>query len=403
MHDDARLPLDQILQIPLAIAGERTYEGVLRAMAAELSGILPFDHIDIVMLLSEGRDHVCYETPIRTVWSALADAPQPTGLSPVRSVLSGKAPHILTDDAFTDARFHFEGAIDQPIFQAMLRSRVIVPLRVRNTVFGSISISRQSVSAYGPLDLVVGQQCASLVAPYLFALTAGRAQGREDGAAEMEALRASLVRLADHLEQDRRRLGMDLHDQTIADLSQIARKLACAEDRGTGLKPVLAALQHDIRNCLTELRRIVEDALPAVLDLFGLADALVEVMRRSQAGVADPMRLTLEDRSGGAADRLSDVDRSLVYRIAQEAINNAARHSAGRSLAVCLECRDGALRVTVEDDGRGGVDIRSSGGISHMLTRAALVGARLGFGPSRGGRGTRVSLRVPLAGSGLPQ
>lgn len=395
--------LEEILRIPHAIAGERTYDGVLRAMAGELSGILPFDHIDIVMLLSDGRDHVCYETPIRTVWSALADAPQPTGLSPVRSVLYGTATHILTDDAFSDARFHFEGAIDQPIFEAMLRSRVIVPLQVRGRIFGSISISRQSVNAYGPEDLLRGQRCADLVAPYLFALSAGRIQGREDGDRELSALRESLVRLADHLESERRRLGMDLHDQTMADLSLIARKLAAADSRTTGLRPVLDELRADIQDCLSELRRIVEDALPTILDLFGFSEALMEVMRRTQAGSPSPMRLSFTDRSDGAADRLSAVDRTLVYRIAQEAINNAARHSEGRTLAVRVAVAHGTLIVDVEDDGRGGVDLRSRGGISHMRTRAALAGARVEFAGGRTGRGTRVRIRMPLAGPGRPQ
>lgn len=395
--------LEKILDIPHAIAGERTYDGVLRAMASELAGILPFDHIDIVMLLSEGRDHVCYETPIRTVWSALAQAPQPTGLSPVRSVLFGKATHMLTRDAFADDRFHFDGAIDEPIYQAMLRSRIIVPLQVRNRVFGSISISRQSIDAYGPKDLLTGQRCADMVAPYLFALSAGRAQGREDGDRELAMLRENLVQLADHLEGERRRLGMDLHDQTIADLSLIARKLAAADGRRTGLRPILEELRADIETCLTELRCIVEDALPAVLDLFGFADALMEVMRRSQAGRAMPMRLAFEDRSGGAADRLADVDRTLLYRIAQEAINNAARHSAGRSLSVSIAVAQDTLIVTVEDDGRGGVDLRSCGGLSHMQTRAALAGARLEFAVGRRGRGTRVSIRMPLAARSLAQ
>ncbi|HLW26514.1 MAG TPA: hypothetical protein VKY54_02185 [Kiloniellales bacterium] len=54
-------------------------------------------------------------------------------------------PHILTDDAFKDERFHYSGAINQPIYDPSLRSRIIVPLRVRGAIFGSISISRHSV------------------------------------------------------------------------------------------------------------------------------------------------------------------------------------------------------------------------------------------------------------------
>jgi hypothetical protein len=59
--------------------------------------------------------------------------------------LKGNVPHILTDDAFKDERFHYSGAINQPIYDPSLRSRIIVPLRVRGAIFGSISISRHSV------------------------------------------------------------------------------------------------------------------------------------------------------------------------------------------------------------------------------------------------------------------
>ena len=387
--------LSSLIRIPQAIAGESTYDGVLKAMAGELRAILPFDHIDIVMLVAEGREHVCYETPVQTVWSTLANAPQPTGRSPVRSVLSGTVPHILTEDAFTDERFHFDGALDQPIFQAILRSRVIVPLRVRNMVFGSVNISRQNTAAYGPADLQVGQDCADLVAPYLFALMAGRKLGRDEGLRETDELRARLLRFTTHLERERRRLGMDLHDQTVADLSHIARKLASVERGGPALGPVLNQVQADVHNCLTELRRIVEDAVPAVLELFGFVDALEDVMRKSQAVSAVPMDVTLDDLSDGAADRLSDVGRMLLFRIAQEAINNAARHSGGSLLSVRLERCGGDLVLTVEDDGSGRVNLRSTRGLSHMRSRAALIRAKINFTPGRTGRGTRVQVRLP--------
>lgn len=392
-------PHDRLPHILQAIAGECSYDGVLRAMAGELAAILPFDHIDIVMLVAEGRDHICYETPQCTMWSTLAEAPQPTVRSPVRSVLRGAAPYILADDAFTDERFHFDGAIDQPIFKAMLRSRVIVPLQVRNLVFGSINISRQRVNAYGPLDLLVCQQCAEVVGPYLYALMVGRARSHGEGAGEMDALRASLLRLTDRLEQDRRRLGMDLHDQTIADLSRIARRVASLEGCGAELKPALKEIQAEIGDCLMELRHIVEDALPAVLDLFGFVDALDDVMRRSQVGLEPAMRLMLEDASDGAADRLTDIDRTLAYRIVQEAINNAARHSGGTCLSVQLETCGDELHIAVEDDGCGGADPRSPHGISHMRSRAALIDAQVRFGSGSGGRGTRVEVRVPLGGA----
>ena len=379
-----------------AIAGEQTYEGVLAAIACKLGHVLPFDHIDIVMLVAGGRNHICFETPVRTIWSSFARAPQPTGLSPVRSVLNGALPYILTDDAFADERFHFEGAFTQPIFQATLRSRVIVPLKLRDMVFGSISISKRDVKAYDRTALRVGRACAKMVAPYLFALMAGETRGRQASRGEMETLRSGLLNLAEAAERDRRRLGMDLHDQTIGDLSRIARRASGLKTRSPLLRREVTELRREIAHCLAELRRIVDDALPAVLELFGFAAAVEETLRRSQAGLAAPMCVTLRDHSDGAADRLAEVDRVLLYRIVQEAVNNAVKHSRATRLEARIGCDPGRLEVEIEDDGCGGVDETSPRGVSHMRSRAALIGARLRFGCGREGRGTRVSVQVPL-------
>lgn len=393
MHRE--LPFDRLIQLPQAVAGESSYSGVLGVLADQLSSILPFDHLDMVILVDDGRDHICFETPVNTVWSKLAHEPKPTGASPVRSVLKASVPHMLAEDAFTDERFHFSGAIDQPIYEATLRSRVIVPLRVRDTVFGSISISRHLINSYTHDDLVIGHHCADLIAPYLFALKTehGRAMHHDD---DFDTLRGSLLKLAGHLEGERHRLGMDLHDQTIADLSRIAYKLSSEVGANVDLQPLLAELHADVTSCLTELRCIVEDARPAMLELFGFADAIEQFMIRARNSSGKRIHLSFEDESDASFDQLSDVDRTLVYRIVQEAINNALRHSCGRRLTVRMWRGDGAGWIDVEDDGIGGVDWRSPGGVSHMRTRTALIGADIRCSAANRGRGTRIRLAVPI-------
>ena len=393
MHLD--LPLERLIQLPQAVAGECSYGGVLGALAGELKSILPFDHLDMVILVDGGRDHICFETPVSTVWSSLAKEPKPTGVSPARSVLKGYVPHILTDDAFKDERFHFRGAINQPIYDASLRSRIIVPLRVRGTIFGSISISRHSVKSYSLRDLIIGQHCADLIAPYLFALKTEHGRTLPH-AHEAGSLRGSLLKLAGHLEGEKRRLGMDLHDQTIADISRIAQKLSRGMGDSVDLKPLLAELHADVLSCLTELRRIVDDARPAMLELFGFAEAVEQCMLRARNAMARPMRLHFEDRTEAAFDRMADVDRPLLYLIVQGGINNAVQHSRGQNLTVRMWLEDGCGRIDIEDDGIGGLDWKSPRGVSHMRIRAAIVGADISVSSSRRGRGTRLRLAVPL-------
>ncbi len=85
-------------------------------------------------------------------------------------MLWGEVPYLLADDALFDQRFHFTGAFDEPIFAARLRSRIIVPLRARGGIIGALNISRHEAGCYTLADVEVAQQCADLIAPYIFAL-----------------------------------------------------------------------------------------------------------------------------------------------------------------------------------------------------------------------------------------
>lgn len=127
--------------------------------------------MDVAVLLDEGRSHACYEAGFHTSWSDLAKHPLPADCSPVRSVLRGEVPYLLAADALSDPRFHFEGALDEPIFAAQLRSRIIVPMRARGGVVGALNISMHESDCYHESDVVIAQQCADFIAPYIFALS----------------------------------------------------------------------------------------------------------------------------------------------------------------------------------------------------------------------------------------
>jgi signal transduction histidine kinase len=89
-----------------------------------------------------------------------------------------------------------------------------------------------------------------------------------------------------------------------------------------------------------------------------------------------------------------------AYRIAQEALTNVARHSGASRVDVLLRVEEGALLLSVEDDGRGFGPERleeSKGlGVIGMRERASLIGGTLSIGPGAGG-GIRIGLRIPLA------
>jgi len=400
MADISPFLVERLLAISQALAGHIDPGAAFRATAKEIATLVPYDHMDVAILLHDRSSHACYEAGVHTSWSELARNPLPTDRSPVRAVLRGDLPYLVTDDALQDERFHFAGALDEPIFSAALRSRIIVPLRARGEIIGTLDISRHAPGCYGQADLGTAQHCADFIAPYIFALVESE-EARRAMLAEAEArnreelLRVGAARLTEGMERERRRIAMDLHDQTLADLARVVRQVSALHRHGVARAAQLADLEREVVNCLTELRHIVDDMRPSVLELFGLRDAIEAHLNRSVGSLTPPVTVHIEDLSGDAADALPDRIRIALYRIVQEAINNAVRHGGPSRIDVKLDLTGTDLRVTVTDDGSGcgPVDPEAAGGIGHMHTRAALIGARLHIGPTSGG-GTRVVVEV---------
>jgi signal transduction histidine kinase len=397
--------VERLLAISRALAGHIDPGEAFRATAAEIGTIIPHDHMDVAILLHDGLQHVCYEAGFHTSWSTLAQNPLPVDVSPVRSVLRGEIPYLLTDDALKDPRFHFDGALDEPIYSAGLRSRIIVPLKARGNIVGALNISRQMRDCYTIHDLEVARHCADFIAPYIYALIqseeARRAMLAESEASNRkELLRVGAARLTEGMERERRRIAMDLHDQTLADLSRIVRQVTALHRQGVARAAQLAELELEVITCLTELRHIVDDMRPGVLELFGLRDAIEAHLNRSVGRASPPIAVHIRDQSDGAADMLPERIRTALYRIAQEAINNAVRHAAPGRIDVSLLAAGPILRITIADDGSGcsATDADESGGIGHMHTRAALIGADLRVEPGKE-RGTRISVEIALEGA----
>ncbi|WP_292380104.1 histidine kinase, partial [Mesorhizobium sp.] len=348
--------IDRLLAISRALAGHIDPGSAFRATAIEIGTLIPHDHIDLAVLSLDGRMHACYEAGFHTSWSDLAQ--HPVEGSPIRRVLWGDTPYLLTDNALLDDRFHFEGAFDGPIFAAKLRSRIIVPLRARGSVIGALNISRHKAGCYSQEDVEVAQQCADLIGPYMFALIqteeARRAMLAESEARNRaELLRVGASQLTEGMERERRRMAMDLHDQTLADLARIARQVSAFRSRGVARTAQLADLEQEVAGCLAELRHIVDDMRPSVLELFGLRDAVEAHLNRSVARAKPPIAVRIADTSDGSADGLSETLRTALYRIVQEAINNAVRHAAPSRIEVQLASTATTFNVTVTDDGHG--------------------------------------------------
>ncbi|ASY59345.1 hypothetical protein SS05631_b52530 (plasmid) [Sinorhizobium sp. CCBAU 05631] len=392
--------VDHYLGISRLLAGQLDFRSAIRAVAAEVAHIIPHDHLDVCILMVDGNYHTAYETGMDTAWGDAASAPVVN--SPIRSLLWGEVDYLLTDDAINDARFHFEGAFKRPIIEQSLRSRLHVPMKVQGKIIAALSCSSQNPGLYTMEDVGRARIIADLLAPYFFALRAAE-QAQQSAIVEAEArareegLRQGALKLTEALEQERQRIGMDLHDQTLADLTRLSRRIdrlaRGSELSSEALEPVSRSLHH----CMQDLRQIIEQAKPSVLQLFGLAQAIENHLDQSVRDSGMPIEWALVDESGGALDGLEQTVSVALFRIAQEAINNAVRHAQPTAITVGLRLEAGELAIEISDDGRGLARARGriGGGIDNMKTRARLISAKFAIGLGDKNRGTTVTVLLP--------
>jgi len=219
-----------------------------------------------------------------------------------------------------------------------------------------------------------------------------------------EALRRQLLeKLITAQEEERRRISMELHDETGQALTSLlvgltalenSRHLDEVKERVPELKVLVSQTLEAVHDLSVELR-------PRVLDDLGLVTALERYLHTCAAkyGLAvDFQTVGLEDR------RLPPYIETTLYRIIQEAMTNVVRHAEATSVSILLERRDTSVVAIVEDDGCG-FDlntVRCPGkgtwhlGLYGMEERASLVGGKLTI-ESAPGRGTTVFVEIPLS------
>ncbi|MBL0375128.1 GAF domain-containing sensor histidine kinase [Rhizobium sp. KVB221] len=397
--------LNQYLTISRLLAGQLEFHSAIRAVAAEVAQIIPHDHMDVCIITLDGQYHTAYESGFETGWGR--HPPAPISNSPIRQVLYGEAETMLTDDACNDLRFLYEGSFSGPIIENNLRSRLHVPLKAQGEIIGALSCSSREVGVYSQDDVEKARSIADLLAPYFFALRAAEQAKRSaiveaEARAREEGLRLGALKLTEALEAERQRIGMDLHDQTLADLTRLARRmerLTLSPDiPGETLEPLFRSLQH----CMHDLRQIIEEARPSVLQLFGFAQAIENHLDRSVRDSGSTVEWRLADEASGAIDSLEQPVATALFRIAQEAINNSIRHAHADRINVRLRATGKNVGVEVRDDGIGiapGTK-RSGGGIDNMRTRARLISARFEISRNKEGSGTCIQVTLPIAPKG---
>lgn len=395
--------LHHFLGISRALAGRLDFQSMIEAVSEEIRFILPHDHLDVSLLLDDDHHLSAYETGLHTAWSDFAIHPLEIARSPIRSLLLGVEPYILSDDAMVDERFQFPGALNTPIFDARLRSRLHVPLRARGEVIGALSCSTHLAHFYTLDDVRHTQHVADLLASYLYALRQTE-QAKQLAIAEAqirareEGLRLGVLRLTQELENERQRIGMDLHDQTLADMTRLHRRLARLQLQDSVPATELAPVAQALHESMQELRLIIDAVKPTILQLFGFVEGLEDLLLRSVRNSGLAIVTQLRDDTDGLANDLAEPQKIALFRIIQEAVNNAIKHAVPHAIIVEITATDRDLCLTILDDGLG-LDSASrleTGGIKNMQIRAQLLSAQVHIEKGPNGKGTCVQVRLPL-------
>ncbi len=217
--------------------------------------------------------------------------------------------------------------------------------------------------------------------------------------AEAERARTEfLTRLVFAQEDERRRIAREMHDRFGEQLTALALGIRMLKDaRGErddwrahveSIEAIAHRLDRDVDTLVWELR-------PTALDDLGLRAALANYVQDWSRRAGIPAAL---HTSGLLDDRLPSDTETALYRIAQEALTNVAKHASAKHVEIILERRAGTVLLIVEDDGMGfnpavAGGARQGFGLLGMRERAGLVGATLEI-ESSAGKGTTVLVRM---------
>ncbi|MCL5951956.1 MAG: HAMP domain-containing protein [Chloroflexi bacterium] len=224
-----------------------------------------------------------------------------------------------------------------------------------------------------------------------------------------EVLRGQLLEKLNHAqEQERKRIARDLHDQLGQVLSAMTMEIEAAE---RALPPEQARLKERLLharsvaiNAMDQTHALILDLRPFVLDDLGLVPALRSYADQTLA----PRGVQVQVTVAGPARRLPPEAETVLFRIAQEALNNIANHAAAQHATVALQFGEARVQVMIQDDGcgfdpvlPGSIDEWRGLGLLGMQERATLAGGMVEI-ESKPGQGTRVLITMPFAEPAAP-
>lgn len=203
-------------------------------------------------------------------------------------------------------------------------------------------------------------------------------------------------------EEERKEISRELHDEVVQTLVGINVELS-ALTKGTSdglhnLKAKIARTQRLVENSVNAVHRFARELRPAVLDDLGLIPALHAFSKNLAARKKLPIQLT----AFGGVEALGAAERTVLFRVAQEALNNVVRHAHASAVTIKITRIPDAIRMVIGDNGRSfpvgrtlQVKSRERLGLVGMRERLAMVGGSLAI-ESTPNAGTKVCAEIPF-------
>jgi signal transduction histidine kinase len=208
------------------------------------------------------------------------------------------------------------------------------------------------------------------------------------------------LRMIQQHEEQRRRLSLELHDETAQVFSAVKIQLGVLrEAAATGDAERLAHISALVDEGMRSIRRVTEDLRPSLLDDLGLVPALRALAQEFEARVG----VAVHFEADLGAVRLGEEGELALFRGLQEGLSNVARHAEARAVRVAMRVGDGKVRLTIDDDGRGlpeGFRLGALSRLGHMglagmHERMAVLGGDVRVTRATTG-GVRLELTLPL-------
>jgi signal transduction histidine kinase len=271
-----------------------------------------------------------------------------------------------------------------------------VPLKAKERALGVMKVVTGEDRTLNEEDLkllmAIGHQIA---------LAVENARLYEEVQRKEEIRRQLLDKLITAQEEERRRLSRELHDEVGQSLTALIMNLGSAEasvpPQFDAIRRHLGEIRGLLATTLEEIRRLMVDLRPTVLDDLGLIPAIrwFAETHFKRAQIEHLLEVA------GNRRRLPPHVETALFRVVQEAITNIVRHSGARRAEVRLEFRDGLVAAEISDDGKGFDPKAAQGGLGllGMEERVTFLGGRWTIKTDLGA-GTRISLEIPIGVSG---